>query len=155
MIVDIEPQVEGIVAKSPGLEMRLGFGVDIRGLGCDTLQHTRRGEEKDELQGLGLGKLVCDEFAVGQIMLTRHVFVPDETDGMAVRLTVKHERSEPLEVSALTPVVAKGPASLRLGCAEAPDWIVLREPRYKNDLPAATRLGIGELAYRIGRQLDG
>jgi len=141
MKVKVTPEVDGVVAEANGVRLRSHFEVALSDIEWASPHHLGRRKEKTELPGLGKGAVLADEFESDAVRVTRDVFVPEGEDGCAVRLRICHNREAPVTIGGLTPVAMQGCESLVIGKAAAPDWIVVRQPRYKNDLPAATRLG--------------
>ncbi len=99
------------------------------------------GQRAETLFALGAGTLAEECADRGALRLVRHTFRPADRPGvLAVRLCLTNQGKEPVQVATLSPVIV-GPAGLRLGEAPAGDWVYLRQPRHKNDMPAATILG--------------
>jgi hypothetical protein len=91
--------------------------------------------------GLGRGRI---ESAAAQpccgLAVTRELFTPaDGAPFRAVRLRVRNDSSETAWVDELRPVVIEGDG-LDLG-GPAGRWTFLRQPRFKNGMPAAVVLG--------------
>jgi hypothetical protein len=74
----------------------------------------------------------------GVILLTEHV----TTDGTltAARVGLVNQTGQGLELEQLLPAIVD-PGGLSLGGVSASQWVLLRQPRMKNDLPACVRLG--------------
>lgn len=141
MKVTVTPEVDGVVGELDGVWLESHFEIDLLDVKWASPRHSEHREVKGELAGLGEGTVVADEFQADAVRVTREVFIPKGGDDVAVRLKLCHDRDTPVAIGALTPVAMQGNASLTIGREAAPDWIVVRQPRYKNDLPAATRLG--------------
>lgn len=91
--------------------------------------------------GLSDGKIIGISHAEGPISATWELFSPLEGTACAARLRVKNISDQPIELEALTPVKAMGARSLCLADSSPADWIVMRQPRHKNDMPACARPG--------------
>ncbi len=65
-----------------------------------------------------------------------------EADGAltAIRIGLINRSDDELELEQLLPTIV-GPGDLSLGDVPASEWVLLRQPRMKNDLPACVRLG--------------
>lgn len=94
------------------------------------------------------GRLSVAEVQLGKLAVRREVFRPGDAESeLAVRLVVHNEGDEAVWVEELLPVVA-GPDGVRLGEESAGQWVFLRQPRFKNDMPAAVILGQDSPALR-------
>ncbi|MFC1716182.1 glycoside hydrolase family 36 protein [Candidatus Poribacteria bacterium] len=93
------------------------------------------------IPGFGIGTIEarlasCEGFAV-----TQEVFRPkDGSPWMAIRLLLENTGTEALSVTTLTPVFIEK-NDLKLGDVPASKWAYVRQPRYKNDMPASAILG--------------
>jgi len=90
---------------------------------------------------LGKGRFTTETAEKGDLRLTRETFRPEDGPArLAVRLLLTNLGPDDLEVATLSPLVV-GEEGARLGAAPAGEWVFLRQPRHKNDMPAAFRLG--------------
>ena len=93
------------------------------------------------LSCLGEVRFTTETAEQGDLRLTRESFRPDDgSPYLAVRLLLTNQGREELEVATLSPLVV-GEDGVRLGTVPAGEWVFLRQPRHKNDMPAAFRLG--------------
>jgi len=93
-----------------------------------------------DIPGLGAGRLEVSRAHRQGIDVIREVFHPQaQPDALACRLRLANRTGADLHLSRLTPV-AIGPSDLSLAGAPAGDWVYLRAPRKKNDMPACVRL---------------
>ncbi|MHC4717504.1 MAG: glycoside hydrolase family 36 protein, partial [Planctomycetota bacterium] len=91
--------------------------------------------------GLGAGHLRTGSLVRDGIEVVREVHHPDaQPDAVACRLRLINRTGADLRVSRLTPL-SVGADGLRLGETPAGDWVYVRAPRKKNDMPACVRLG--------------
>lgn len=99
-----------------------------------------------EVAGLGTGQLVTgrlggDRLSRDGVEVIREVFEPDsQLQAMACRLRLINHSTTDLRVSRLSPLSMSGDG-LDLAGTPAGDWVYLRAPRKKNDMPACVRLG--------------
>lgn len=128
-----------------GGELRAGSEV---ALGCPGEERVwtdlcfEAGQPTDaEIPGLGSGRLETSRARRDRVEVVCEVFRPDrQPDGAACRLRQINRTAADLNVSRLSPVVI-GAGGLSLAGAPAGDWVYLRAPRKKNDMPACVRLG--------------
>ena len=93
--------------------------------------------------GLGAGRLEVSRACRDGIEVIREILHPrTQPDAIACRLRLVNGTDADLHLSRLSPL-AIGPDGLRLGNDPAGDWVYLRGPRKKNDMPACVRLGGG------------
>lgn len=74
----------------------------------------------------------------GVILLTEYVTTGDGLS--AARVGLVNQTGQKLELEQLLPLIVD-PGGLSLGGVPASSWVLLRQPRMKNDLPACVRLG--------------
>ena len=103
--------------------------------------------------GLGDGILCVEHNTVDGVEVARETWRPGadvaretwrpgaDVPWLACRLRLVNRRAEPVEVAELTPLRARGADGLRFGATPVGDWVLLRQPRHKNDMPACVRLG--------------
>ena len=98
-------------------------------------------ETETTVAGLGRGRLVTERLSRDGVELTREVFHPSGHPGaLACRLRLTNGTGADLRLSRLTPL-SLGADDLSLSEVPAGDWVYLRSPRKKNDMPACVRLG--------------
>lgn len=94
-----------------------------------------------EIPGLGKGRLDTSRAHRDGIEVIREVFHPHaQPDGIACRLRLVNRTGADVNLSRLSPM-SIGPDDLSLADTPAGDWVYLRSPRKKNDMPACVRLG--------------
>lgn len=95
---------------------------------------------REVLQHLGAGSVKTEQARQDGLQLVRETFTAGDAPIWAVRLLLSNESGSVLRVMTLSPVVVEGP-DLRLGSTPASQWTYIRQPRHKNDMPAAVVLG--------------
>ncbi|MFH1569538.1 MAG: alpha-galactosidase, partial [Gemmatimonadota bacterium] len=99
------------------------------------------GTARAAVPGLGRGALDTWRVQRGGTEVALEVLHPEAMPAaLACRLRLANRTPADLRVAWLSPVVV-GRGGLRLGEARARDWVLLRAPRQKNDMPACVRLG--------------
>ena len=97
--------------------------------------------QETAIPGFGMGTVERCLASSGGFTVTREVFRPkDDPSWLAVRLLLENAGREMLSVAALTPLLVEA-NGLRLGDKPAGQWVYVRQPRYKNDMPASVVLG--------------
>lgn len=93
------------------------------------------------LPGLGAGPLTRELALAEGARIVREVFAPAaQPHRRAVRLVYTNSGGDAVALECLSPVVVRA-GGLRLGGAPCASWTYIRQPRHKNDMPAAIRLG--------------
>ena len=104
-------------------------------------EFTAAGMRQEAISGLGEGGVEVHTADIGGLRLERELYTEPEPPGRtAVRLCLHNERDTDVPVDMMTPLWA-GPDGVDLDGRPAGDWILVRQPRYKNDMPASVRLG--------------
>jgi hypothetical protein len=99
--------------------------------------------------GLGPGQGTEVSVAIDGGRVTRWVHKSADGTRLAVRLGVTNDSDQALSLVRFSPLRVDGDG-LRLGDVPAADWILLRQPRHKNDMPASLPLGGTGSAVRDG-----
>lgn len=60
---------------------------------------------------------------------------------VAVRVCVRNDGHDEVALVAFGPVVTRSADAVRIGDVPVSEWVYMRQPRYKNDMPSAVRLG--------------
>ena len=93
------------------------------------------------IPGFGTGMMETRLAGGEGFTVTQEVFRPqDGSPWMAIRLLLENTGTEELSVATLTPVFMDE-NGLKLGDVPAGEWVYVRQPRYKNDMPASAILG--------------
>ncbi|MBT7304628.1 MAG: hypothetical protein HN849_34175 [Victivallales bacterium] len=108
--------------------------------------HRSRSDLPENLGGIA-GHTVRDRFSAPGLELERSVWTDCAESLVAVRYRVVNRRSETVALDRIRPLVAKGGEGLRLGGSPAANWQVLCQKRFKNNVPAAVRLGAFDRDY--------
>jgi len=136
----------------PEAELTAGFAIrgrsDEKAINIDTTVRRQKQTTTGSIHrvpycfpGLSDGEIIGISHAEGPIAAVWELFSPLEGTACAVRLRVKNIGDRPIELESLTPVKAVGARSLCLTDSSPADWIVMRQPRHKNDMPACARPG--------------
>ena len=105
------------------------------------LRFSREEAYEKTVPGLGIGTIEARLASGEGFTVTQEVFRPkDGSPCMAIRLLLENTGAEALSVATLTPVFIEE-NGLKLGNVPASEWIYVRQPRYKNDMPASVILG--------------
>jgi hypothetical protein len=142
-----EQGMSRVTAQHGVIELNASSAVTLR-RGADRVEVPLEFSGADGTQtavdGLGPGMLTREKHSRDGVAVVREVFRPAAVpQRLAVRLRLSDRSAGPLSVDALTPLVA-AEDGLRLGTTPAGQWVYLRQPRYKNDMPASTVLGSAE-----------
>lgn len=118
-----------------------GSRVSVSGQADIRPRFTAGGRRGGHVDGLGPGILEVHTGQSDGLRIQREVFTETQMPRrVAVRLCLRNERSTAVPVDALTPLYAGG-ENVNLDGIPAGDWVFVRQPRYKNDMPASVRLG--------------
>jgi len=89
----------------------------------------------------GCTQLSCDSFCVDGILYQREVaYSENDPSVIRIRLGVKNQTEKAIYLDRMTLLEMQEPGML-FGETDSLDWIVYRQGRMKNDLPAVCRLG--------------
>ena len=119
-----------------------GFQIhEVAGTAAPELDFAGRDTAERKISGLGRGTVQADRACGNGLTVVRELFRPAaDPRRLAVRLRVENEGDTTLAVEKLTPIHCAGDG-LRLADAPAGEWVFVRQPRYKNDMPASVVLG--------------
>lgn len=142
---------EGIVFRRGAAEVKADSAVELLVAGAVQPLALAFGPPKvgpAEYPGLGQGSSAVARAATAGLvhpataglLIQREVFTAREGNRLAVRLRLENRATEPVAVACLTPLCILGDG-LRLGDTPAGKWVLLRQPRHKNDMPASLVLG--------------
>lgn len=117
---------------------------EVRGRPAETapLQWTRRNTEAAEVGGVAGG---VERFEAPAVigLVTLDVFRSDGPAAheplIAVRMSVRNDGPDPVELTSLTPLWVDGDAGAELAAGQFADWRVVRAGRQKNDVPGNFR----------------
>jgi hypothetical protein len=133
------PQIS--LNSTSGLEMaEVEFG--------EVWEHVNRTEVDPQNQVPDADTMINDTFISGGVTLERQVaFDREDLSKFSIRLVVKNTTDGEISLRRGLPIVVDEPANLKLGKSKASKWGVLRQARYKNDLPSTCVLGRVDSRY--------
>jgi hypothetical protein len=129
-----------------GVSLRFGSSLSVLDAHCAEqlvdLGPERAGAvfEDAPIPALGPGRVETQVFRGGDLELRRELFRPADPAWLAVRLIVTHRGQAPIELEAMDPL-RLGPGDIDLAGTPGAELRVMRQPRYKNDIPSVLRLG--------------
>ncbi len=98
-------------------------------------------ESPTTLLNWGSGILYRSTCQLGLFTVDHERFYPTQSpQKLATRICIKNTSPDPLLVDQLIPLQLEA-EGLKLGTTPVSEWVLMRQPRHKNDMPATSKLG--------------